>query len=136
MIERMPVKSDTWITKMASEKGMIDPFLPELVRQIDGRRIISAGASSYGYDIRLSAEHGFKIFSPVHAGIVDPKHFDERTLLDAPMYKDDDGGQYFLMPPHSYGLGLTLEYFKIPPDLLGLCHGERTYARCRGDVNT
>src|SRR5262245_1644022 len=107
----MPVKSDRWIAKTSREEQMIDPFLPELIRLVDGRRIISAGTSSYGYDIRLSAEHGFKIFSPIHAGIVDPKRFDEKTLLDAPIYKDPDGSQYFLMPPHSYGLGLTKEYF-------------------------
>ncbi len=132
----MPVKSDAWIIKMCRERGMIEPFLPELLRTVEGRRIISAGASSYGYDIRLSAEHGFKIFSPVYAGIVDPKRFDERTLLDAPMYKDDDGSKYFLMPPHSYALGLTMEYFRIPREVLGLCHGKSTYARCGVIVNT
>lgn len=132
----MPVKSDLWIAKMARENQMIDPFLPELVRKMDGRRIISAGTSSYGYDIRLSAEHGFKIFSPIHAGIVDPKNFDERTLVDAPIYSDPDGGRYFLMPPHSYGLGLTMEYFRIPRGVLGLCHGKSTYARCGVIVNT
>lgn len=132
----MPVKSDTWITRMARDHQMIEPFLPELLRTVDGRRIISAGVSSYGYDIRLSAQHGFKIFSPVYAGIVDPKNFDERTLLDAPLYKDADGSQYFLMPPHSYGLGLTLEYFNIPRDVLGMCHGKSTYARCGVIVNT
>src|SRR5258708_37324897 len=132
----MPVKSDRWITKMALEQGMIDPFLPELLRKVDDRRIISAGVSSYGYDIRLSAQHGFKIFSPVAAGIVDPKNFDERTLLDSPLYTDADGSQYFLMPPHSYGLGLTLEYFRIPRSVLGLCHGKSTYARCGVIVTT
>lgn len=133
----MPVKSDHWIVKMAGEARMIEPFLPELIRKIDGRRIISAGTSSYGYDIRLSAEHGFKIFSPIHAGIVDPKRFDSRTLVDAPLYTDDqDGSYYFLMPPHSYGLGLTLEYFRIPRNVLGLCHGKSTYARCGVIVNT
>src|SRR5437899_11039758 len=128
MIERMPVKPDTWITKMAREKGMIDPFLPELVRQIDGRRIISAGASSYGYDIRLSAQHGFKIFSPVAAGIVDRKNFDERTLVDSPVYKDSDGSQYCLMPPQSNGLRLTLEHFRIPRRVLRLCQRKSTCA--------
>src|ERR1022692_2768508 len=132
----MPVKSDRWITKMALEQRMIEPFLPELLRTVENRRIISAGVSSYGYDIRLSAQHGFKIFSAVAAGIVDPKNFDERTLLDSPLYKDADGSQYFLMPPHSYGLGLTLEYFRIPRDVLGLCHGKSTYARCGVIVNT
>lgn len=132
----MPVKSDRWIEKVSREQGMIDPFLPELIRQVDGRRIISAGTSSYGYDIRLSAEHGFKIFSPIHAGIVDPKRFDEKCLVDAPMYKEADGASYFLMPPHSYGLGLTKEYFKIPRGVLGLCHGKSTYARCGVIVNT
>ena len=132
----MPVKSDHWIEKMCREKQMISPYLPELVREVAGRRIISAGTSSYGYDIRLSSEHGFKIFSPVYAGIVDPKSFDERTLLDAPPYTDADGSRYFLMPPHSYGLGLTLEYFRIPRGVLGLCHGKSTYARCSVIVNT
>lgn len=132
----MPVKSDHWINKACAEERMIDPFLRELVRQVEGRRIISAGTSSYGYDIRLSAEHGFKIFSPIHAGIVDPKRFDDRTLIDAPPYRDDDGACYFLMPPHSYALGLTLEYFRIPRSVLGLCHGKSTYARCGVIVNT
>ena len=85
----MPVKSDRWIDKMCREHRMIEPYLPELVRQANGRRTISAGTSSYGYDIRLSAEHGFKIFSPIHAGIVDPKRFDDRTLVDAPLYRDE-----------------------------------------------
>ncbi len=132
----MPVKSDHWIRKMAAECRMIEPYLPELVRRVADRRIISAGTSSYGYDIRLSAEHGFKIFSPIHAGIVDPKSFDERTLVDAPLYRDQDGSEYFLMPPHSYGLGLTLEYFRMPRTVLGLCHGKSTYARCGIIVNT
>jgi len=132
----MPVKSDKWINQAAQECRMIEPFLPELVRTSEGRRIISAGTSSYGYDIRLSAQHGFKIFSPIHAGIVDPKRFDERTLVDAPVYEDEDGSKYFQMPPHSYGLGLTLEYFRIPRSVLGLCHGKSTYARCGVIVNT
>ena len=77
-----------------------------------------------------------RFLSPIHAGIVDPKRFDDRTLVDAPLYRDDDGSQHFLMPPYSYGLGLTLEYFRIPRNVLGLCHGKSTYARCGLIVNT
>src|SRR2546423_4957622 len=102
----MTVKSDRWIRRMAEEAQLIQPFDSQLFRQIEGRRIISAGASSYGYDMRL-ADDGFRVFSPIHGREIDPKHFDEESLLAPPLRTTDDRSQYYLMPTHSYALGVT-----------------------------
>ncbi len=132
----MTIKSDVWLRKMAEEEGMITPFLPELVREADGRRIISAGCSSYGYDMRL-ADDGFRIFSSVHAKEIDPKRFDEQfSLIEPVLHTTADGALYYLLPPHHYGLGVTVETFKMPRNVTGIALGKSTYARAGLLVNT
>lgn len=121
---------------MAAEQGMITPFLSELVREADGKRIISAGCSSYGYDMRL-ADDGFRIFSSVHAKEIDPKRFDEQySLIEPQLHTADDGAKYYLLPPHHYGLGVTVETFKMPRNVTGIALGKSTYARAGLLVNT
>ena len=103
---------------MAEEHAMITPFLSELLREVDGNRIISAGASSYGYDMRL-ADDGFRIFSSVHAKEIDPKRFDEQfSLIEPQLHSAEDGAKFYLLPPHHYGLGVTVETFKMPRNVL------------------
>ncbi len=130
----MTVKSDRWIRRMAEESNLIQPFNAELVREVEGRRIISAGTSSYGYDMRL-ADDGFKVFYPINAREVDPKRFDESSLVEPPMRTAEDGSQYYLMPPHSYALGVTVETFHMPRNVTGICLGKSTYARAGLLVN-
>jgi dCTP deaminase len=132
----MTIKSDVWLRRMAEEQGMITPFLSGLVREADGKRIISAGCSSYGYDMRL-ADDGFRIFSSVHAKEIDPKRFDEQSSLIEPELHDaEDGAKYYLLPPHHYGLGVTVETFKMPRNVTGVALGKSTYARAGLLVNT
>jgi dCTP deaminase len=131
----MTIKSDAWLRKMAEQENMIDPFLPELVREVGGHRIISAGLSSYGYDMRL-ADDGFRVFSPVHGREIDPKKFDEASLIEPPLQTAEDGAQYYLLPPHHYGLGVTVETFKMPRNVTGVALGKSTYARAGLLVNT
>ena len=120
---------------MAAEQEMIVPFLPQLLREKDGNKIISAGASSYGYDMRL-ADDGFRIFSSVHANEIDPKKFDESASLIEPVLRiAEDGAKYYLLPPHHYGLGVTVEKFKMPRKVTGLAIGKSTYARAGLLVN-
>jgi len=118
----MSVKSDTWIRKMAQEKGMIEPFVDGQVRE----GVISYGLSSYGYDIRISNE--FKIFTNVHSAVVDPKHFNPLSFVDF-------HGDICVIPPNSFVLAQTVEYFRIPRDVITLCVGKSTYARCGLIVN-
>jgi len=118
----MPIKSDHWIRRMCEEHGMIEPFEPKQVK--DGN--ISYGLSSYGYDIRVAAE--FKVFTNVHNVIVDPKNFDDRSFVDV---NDTE----CIIPPNSFALARTEEYFRIPRDVLVLCVGKSTYARCGIIVN-
>ncbi len=118
----MGLKPDHWIRKMALEHRMIDPFEPGQVR--DG--VISFGVSSYGYDIRVADE--FKIFTNVYSAVVDPKHFDPNSMVD---YK----GDVCVIPPNSFALARTIEYFRIPRDVLTVCLGKSTYARCGIIVN-
>jgi dCTP deaminase len=113
----MSVKSDRWIRRMAVEHKMIEPFEDKQVR--DG--IISYGLSSYGYDIRLADE--FKIFTNVNSTIVDPKHFDPRAFVDF-------RGDVCVVPPNSFALGRTVEYFRIPRNVITVCLGKSSYARC------
>ena len=122
----MPVKSDRWIRRMALEHGMIEPFEPSQVKNVEGRRVVSYGTSSYGYDIRCSTE--FKIFTNVNSTIIDPKHFDEKNFVD---YK----GEVCIIPPNSFALARTVEYFRIPRSVLTICLGKSTYARCGIIVN-
>jgi len=122
----MGIKSDRWIRRMAQQYGMIEPFEPHQVRDLDQSRIISYGTSSYGYDIRCSNE--FKIFTNINSAIVDPKNFDESSFVDL---KSD----VCIIPPNSFALARTVEYFRIPRDVLTICLGKSTYARCGIIVN-
>jgi deoxycytidine triphosphate deaminase len=117
----MSIKSDNWIRRMAAEHRMIEPFEPGQVRQVDGERIVSYGTSSYGYDVRCANE--FKIFTNINSTIVDPKHFDEKSFVDV---KAD----VCLIPPNSFALARTVEYFRIPRSVLIVTVGKSTYARC------
>jgi dCTP deaminase len=131
----MAVKSDRWIRRMAEENKLISPFEPKLVRQYEGRRIISAGSSSYGYDMRL-ADDGFRVFSPIHGREIDPKNFDEDSLVEPPLRATEDGSRYYLLAPHSYALGVTVETFHMPRNVTGIAMGKSTYARAGLLVNT
>lgn len=122
----MSIKSDYWITKMAQEKEMIAPFVKNQVRFHGEKRVISYGTSSYGYDVRCAPE--FKIFTNVHSAIVDPKNFDEKSFVDVT-------GDVCIIPPNSFALARTVEYFKIPRNVLTVCLGKSTYARCGIIVN-
>jgi len=120
------IKSDRWIRRMAAEHRMIEPFEPGQVRQAGGHRIVSYGTSSYGYDIRCSND--FKIFTNINSTIVDPKAFDEKSFVDF-------RGDVCIIPPNSFALARTVEYFRIPRNVLTICLGKSTYARCfRGDT--
>ena len=118
----MGLKPDHWIRKMALEHGMIEPFVDKQVRE----GVISYGVSSYGYDIRVADE--FKIFTNVYSAIVDPKQFDTRSMVD---FK----GDVCVIPPNSFALARTIEYFRIPRSVLTVCLGKSTYARCGLIVN-
>lgn len=122
----MAIKSDRWIRRMAQEAGMIEPFSPHQVREGEQGKIISYGVSSYGYDVRCADE--FKIFTNVHSATVDPKHFDENSFVDIK-------GDYCTIPPNSFALARTVEYFRIPRNVLTICLGKSTYARCGIIVN-
>jgi dCTP deaminase len=119
---QMAIKSDKWIRRMAKQRRMIDPFAENQVR--DG--VISYGVSSYGYDIRVADE--FKIFTNVNSTIVDPKRFDQQSFVD---FK----GDVCIVPPNSFALARTVEYFRIPRNILTICLGKSTYARCGIIVN-
>lgn len=149
----MSIKSDKWIREMCRvgshveiidgkgidrmrERPMIEPFEPQQVRtmnvggqefgEIEQERIISYGVSSYGYDVRCADE--FKIFTNIHGSVVDPKNFDENCYVD-------HKGPYCIIPPNSFALARTVEYFRIPRDVLTVCLGKSTYARCGIIVN-
>jgi dCTP deaminase len=124
----MSVKSDRWIRRMAEEQQLIRPFDATLVRESAGRRIISAGASSYGYDMRL-ADDGFRVFSPIHGREIDPKNFDDGSLVEPPLRETDDGSKYYLLPPHSYALGISVETFRLPRSVAGICMCKSTHSR-------
>jgi len=118
----MGLKPDHWIRKMAQEKRMIEPFVESQVRN----GVISYGVSSYGYDIRIADE--FKIFTNVYSAIVDPKDFDPASMVDFQ-------GDVCVIPPNSFVLGRTIEYFRIPRKVLTVCLGKSSYARCGLIVN-
>jgi dCTP deaminase len=126
MIGTMSVCSDRWIRKMSQEHGMIEPFIDGQIRSADHGRIISYGLSSYGYDLRVSDE--FKVFTNVHSAMVDPKGFDEKSFVDI---KTD----VCVVPPNSFALARSVEYFRIPRNVLTICVGKSTYARCGIIVN-
>jgi dCTP deaminase len=120
------IKSDRWIRRMALEHRMIEPFEPGQVKTVEGKKVVSYGTSSYGYDIRCSTE--FKIFTNINSTIVDPKSFDEKNFVD---YR----GEVCIIPPNSFALARTVEYFRIPRNVLTICLGKSTYARCGIIVN-
>jgi len=119
------IKSDKWIRRMAAQ-GMIEPFEAGQVKEVAGKRVVSYGTSSYGYDIRCSDE--FKIFTNINSTIVDPKDFDAKSFVD---FK----GEVCIIPPNSFALARTVEYFRIPRNVLTICLGKSTYARCGIIVN-
>jgi len=118
----MPIKSDRWIRQMAREHKMIEPFVESQVRE----GVISFGLSSYGYDMRVADD--YRIFTNVNTAVVDPKHFDPRSFVE---FK----GEVCVIPPNSFALGRSVEYFRIPRDILTICVGKSTYARCGIIVN-
>lgn len=122
----MPIKSDKWIRRMARDKGLIDPFEPAQVRETERGAVISYGASSYGYDLRCGEE--FMVFTNVHTTIVDPKRFDDRSFVRLK-------GPECLIPPNSFALARSIEHFRIPRNVLTICLGKSTYARCGIIVN-
>src|SRR5947208_15459569 len=122
----MSIKSDNWIRRMAREQRMIEPFEAGQVREVNGHRIVSYGTSSYGYDVRCADE--FKIFTNINSTIVDPKRFDEKSFVDF-------RGDVCIVPPNSFALARTVEYFRIPRNVLVVAVGKSSYARCfRGDT--
>lgn len=122
----MSIKSDKWIRRMALQNRMIHPFESDQVRMDGDRKLISYGTSSYGYDVRCANE--FKIFTNVFGATVDPKNFDEKSFID-------HVGDVCIIPPNSFALARTVEYFKIPRNVLTICLGKSTYARCGIVVN-
>ncbi len=118
----MSIKSDRWITRMAKEHGMIEPFSDRQVRE----GVVSYGVSSYGYDVRIADD--FKIFTNINSTVIDPKHFDSRSFVDF-------RGEVCVIPPNSFALARTVEYFRIPRNVLVVCLGKSTYARCGIIVN-
>ena len=122
----MTIKSDTWIKKMSKEENMISPFEPDQIRSLSGDKVISYGTSSYGYDVRCSSI--FKVFTNINSAVVDPKEFDKNSFVDFE-------GDTCIIPPNSFALASTVEYFKIPRSVLTICLGKSTYARCGIIVN-
>jgi len=116
------IKADTWIRRMSLEHKMIEPFVDGQIRA----DVVSYGLSSYGYDIRVADE--FKVFTNVYNSLIDPKNFDPRSFVDIK-------GDHCIVPPNSFALARTIEYFRIPRDVLTVCLGKSTYARCGIIVN-
>ncbi len=131
------LKNDIWINKQAKE-GMLSPFQPKLVRHLDPHNkkeaVLSYGCSSYGYDLRLSSNE-FLIFRHVPGTVMNPKKFNPDNLEKTALQKDKDG-EYFILPAHSYGLGVALERMKVPENITVICLGKSTYARLGIIVNT
>ena len=121
----MSIKNDRWIIEQA-KKGMIEPFSEKQIKQDGEKSLISYGVSSYGYDVRCARE--FKIFTNIHASVIDPKSFDPNSFVE--IEKD-----ICIIPPNSFALARTVEYFKIPRNVLTICLGKSTYARCGIIVN-
>ena len=117
----MSIKSDKWIRRMSEQQGMIEPFESGQVREKDSQKIVSYGTSSYGYDVRCADE--FKIFTNINSAVVDPKAFDENSFVDIQ-------SDVCIIPPNSFALARTVEYFRIPRSVLTVCLGKSTYARC------
>ena len=122
----MSICSDKWIKQKVEESQMIEPFVPEQIRKNNGQSIISYGLSSFGYDVRVS--NHFRIFTNVYGAVVDPKAFDSKGLVEIE-------SDVCLIPPNSFALALSVEKFKIPSNVLTICVGKSTYARCGIIVN-
>ena len=123
----MAIKSDRWIREMSEKHGMIEPYAENQVRlDENGQKLISYGVSSYGYDVRCARE--FKVFTNVHSVIVDPKNFDDKSFIDIE-------ADVCIIPPNSFALARTVEYFRIPRNVLTVCLGKSTYALCGIIVN-
>lgn len=122
----MPIKSDRWIREMAEKHKMIEPYSPGQIRKTGSDRVISYGVSSYGYDVRCADD--FKVFTNINSVIVDPKNFAEESFISV---KSD----VCIIPPNSFALAHTIEYFRIPRNILTICLGKSTYARCGIIVN-
>ena len=111
---------------MAEQNGLIEPFEPQQIRSVNGSRVISYGTSSYGYDIRCAPE--FKVFTNINSAVVDPKNFDSESFVDV-------NRDVCIIPPNSFALARTVEFFRIPRNVLTICLGKSTYARCGIIVN-
>ena len=122
----MSLQSDRWIRQMARKYGMIEPFEEDLVREVNGKKVISYGLSSYGYDLRVGEE--FKIFTNHKNAVVDPKDFSNSAFVDIET-------DCCIVPPNSFALARSIEYFRIPRNILTICIGKSTYARCGIIVN-
>jgi dCTP deaminase len=122
----MSICPDTWIAKMAREHRMIEPFVENQVRSTNGRPVISYGTSSFGYDIRVA--NRFRIFTNIYGSVIDPKNFDSKGLVEVK-------GDICIIPPNSFALALSVEWFRIPNNVLAICVGKSTYARCGIIVN-
>ena len=122
----MAIKSDKWIKDMAKNHKMIEPFQADQVKINNGEKIVSYGTSSYGYDVRCADE--FKVFTNINSTMVDPKNFDDKSFIDIK-------SNVCTIPPNSFALARTVEYFRIPRQILTLCLGKSTYARCGIIVN-
>lgn len=122
----MSIKADRWIREMAIQQRMIEPFEPHQVRANEKGKIVSYGTSSYGYDVRCANE--FKIFTNINSAVVDPKQFDSSSFIDIV-------ADVCIIPPNSFVLARTVEYFRIPRNVLTICVGKSTYARCGIIVN-
>ncbi|MBI3236561.1 MAG: dCTP deaminase [Chlamydiales bacterium] len=122
----MALQSDRWIRQMAQEHGMIEPFVDGQVRYVDGEKVISFGLSSYGYDLRVANE--FKVFTNLYNSLVDPKNFSDSAFVHIE-------ANTCVIPPNSFALARSVEYFRIPRNVLTICVGKSTYARCGIIVN-
>lgn len=122
----MSIKADKWIRRKAQEYKMIEPFYENQIREINGKSIVSYGTSSYGYDVRCADE--FKVFTNINSTIVDPKNFDPNSFVSIKAAE-------CIIPPNSFVLARTVEYFRIPRNVLTICLGKSTYARCGIIVN-
>ncbi|MGD0665430.1 MAG: dCTP deaminase [Rhabdochlamydiaceae bacterium] len=120
------IKPDRWIREMALKHAMIEPFVDGQVRHCDGKKVISYGLSSYGYDLRVANE--FKVFTNVNNSLIDPKNFSDDAFVHIE-------GDYCIVPPNSFALARSIEFFRIPRDVLTICLGKSTYARCGIIVN-
>ena len=122
----MAIKSDRWIIEQAEKRQMISPFEATQVAKVGDKSVVSYGTSSYGYDVRCASQ--FKVFTNLHSAVVDPKAFSQESFVDV-------NAEVCIIPPNSFALARTVEYFRIPRDVLTICLGKSTYARCGIIVN-